>query len=110
MTTGASDAWKNRRGRSDAATSAGLSLDLAWIQPGLGAAENRLLEPLEDLRVLPLLPKQAANSRADGPDLGRIAAAVRAHQQMESEREALPPGRGAPFVPSDRRLPGPCRS
>ena len=45
-----------------------------------------------------MLPTQAANSRADGPDLGRVAAAVRAHQQMESEREASPPRRGAPSV------------
>ena len=48
------------------------------------------MESLEDLRVLAVLPEQAAGRRADGSDLGGVAAAVRAHQQMESECEASP--------------------
>ena len=42
---------------------------------------DRLVESLEDLPVFAVVPGQAAGRRADGPDLGRVAAAVSAHQQ-----------------------------
>ncbi len=76
-------------------TGVGLPLGLASIQLGLGVAQDRPFDPLQGLRVLTVRPDQAADRGADGPDLGGVAAAVRAHQQMESECEASPPRRGA---------------
>ena len=81
------------RGQSSSAASAALPLHIVrrWLGPA--TAEDRPAESLEDLRILAVLSEHAACRRPDGSDLGGVAAAVGAHQQMEPEREAAPPRR-----------------